>query len=329
MGTRLRTAQRAASAGRDRLDARLRRRPSAWLSRRSGSGSRPSGRPSTTSSMTGTCPHSSSSARRWPRRRRGSSSARASSSRRCTTRSVSPRMRPPSSCSATAGWSWASGWAGRRWSSTGSGPTRAAAVRPWTRSCASCRRRGAVSRSRTRAPSSTSRRSASGPGRRPRSRSSSAVVRSRRSAVPRASPTGSSPTPPVEEFIEQVRWVLDECERIGRDPSTFRFIHYSVLLPGASREEALGRYRDALWAMQWKYSDMEASATRPLPPPAPPPPSTGARTSALVRGPGDVCRDPRRARRGPARHPGAGRGTRRVRRPELLPAPRVRGAGRR
>ena len=76
---------------------------------------------------------------------------------------------------------------------------------------------------------------------------------------------------PAARFVEQVRWVLDECERIGRDPSAFRFIHYSVLLPGASREEALARYRDALWAMQWKYSDMGASATRPLPPPSPPP----------------------------------------------------------
>ncbi len=76
---------------------------------------------------------------------------------------------------------------------------------------------------------------------------------------------------PVETFVEQVGWVLDECGRIGRDPSTFRFIHYSTLLPGASREDALARYRDALWAMQWKYSDMGASATRPLPPPSPPP----------------------------------------------------------
>jgi alkanesulfonate monooxygenase SsuD/methylene tetrahydromethanopterin reductase-like flavin-dependent oxidoreductase (luciferase family) len=76
---------------------------------------------------------------------------------------------------------------------------------------------------------------------------------------------------PAATLVEQVRWVLDECGRIGRDPSTFRFLHYSVLLPGASRADALARYRDALWAMQWKYSDMEASATRPLPPPSPPP----------------------------------------------------------
>jgi probable F420-dependent oxidoreductase len=76
---------------------------------------------------------------------------------------------------------------------------------------------------------------------------------------------------PVDKFVEEVGWVLDECERIGRDPSTFRFIHYSVLLPGSSRQATLERYRDALWAMQWKYSDMEASAVRSLPPPAPPP----------------------------------------------------------
>jgi probable F420-dependent oxidoreductase len=76
---------------------------------------------------------------------------------------------------------------------------------------------------------------------------------------------------PVERFVQQVRWVLDECDRIGRNPAELRFVHYSILLPGASRDEALRRYRDALWATQWKYSDMEASATRRLPPPAAPP----------------------------------------------------------
>ncbi len=76
---------------------------------------------------------------------------------------------------------------------------------------------------------------------------------------------------PVAKFVEQVHWVLDECERIGRDPAAFRFIHYSVILAGTSRAEALARYKDVLWAMQWKYSDMAASATRPLPAVTPPP----------------------------------------------------------
>jgi probable F420-dependent oxidoreductase len=76
---------------------------------------------------------------------------------------------------------------------------------------------------------------------------------------------------PPHAFAQQVGWVLDECERIGRNPATFRFVHYSILLPGASREDALNRYRDALWAMQWKYADMEASTARPLPAAVPPP----------------------------------------------------------
>ncbi len=85
-----------------------------------------------------------------------------------------------------------------------------------------------------------------------------------------------------EKFVQQVSWVLDECERIGRDPATFRFIHYSVLLPGPTREAALARYSDGVWAMQWKYSDMEASATRPLP--AVSPPAFDGAEDALVRG---------------------------------------------
>ncbi len=76
---------------------------------------------------------------------------------------------------------------------------------------------------------------------------------------------------PAEQFGVQVGWVLDELEKAGRDPATFRFVHYAILLPGASRADALARYRDAVWALNWKYSDMEASATRPLPPVSPPP----------------------------------------------------------
>src|SRR3954454_3860123 len=56
---------------------------------------------------------------------------------------------------------------------------------------------------------------------------------------------------PAEEFRQQVQWVLDECRRVGRDPSSFRFIHFSILLPGVSRDDALARYRDAVWALNW------------------------------------------------------------------------------
>ncbi len=87
---------------------------------------------------------------------------------------------------------------------------------------------------------------------------------------------------PAEKFVELVGWVLDECEHIGRDPSSFRFIHYSVLLPGSSREEALANYGEALWSMQWKYSDMGASATRSLP--AATPPTLDGPAEALLAG---------------------------------------------
>ena len=76
---------------------------------------------------------------------------------------------------------------------------------------------------------------------------------------------------PTDDLLRQIEWIKDECDKIGRDPAELRIIHYSVMLPGSSAEEAVDRYLDHLWQMYWKYSDMEASATRPGPPPAPPP----------------------------------------------------------
>ncbi len=127
---------------------------------------------------------------------------------------------------------------------------------------------------------------------------------------------------PVDTFVKEVGWVLDECERIGRDPATFRFIHYSVLLPGPSREAALARYADALYAMQWKYSDMEDSAARPLPAAD----AAGVRRRPRVAGHGPLHlrRTARPDRRGHARHPAPGRRARRVRRAQPLPAARAR-----
>jgi probable F420-dependent oxidoreductase len=60
-----------------------------------------------------------------------------------------------------------------------------------------------------------------------------------------------------ERFIAQVAVADEEMERIGRDPSTFRWIYYAVMYPG-HRDEIL----ESVWHQIWKYSDMEDSATR-------------------------------------------------------------------
>lgn len=73
-----------------------------------------------------------------------------------------------------------------------------------------------------------------------------------------------------EQFLQQVDWIVDECDRVGRDAAELRIVHYSVMLPAANREEATDRYLDHLWQMSWKYSDMEASTTRSGPPTAAP-----------------------------------------------------------
>lgn len=74
----------------------------------------------------------------------------------------------------------------------------------------------------------------------------------------------------IEQFEQQVAWVRDEMDKLGRDPAEFRIAHYSVLLPGDSKSDAIAKWQDPLWSTMWKYSDMEASATRPGLPPAPP-----------------------------------------------------------
>jgi probable F420-dependent oxidoreductase len=69
-------------------------------------------------------------------------------------------------------------------------------------------------------------------------------------------------------FLRQLEWIKDECDQVGRDPAELRIVHYSVILPADSADDAWARYTDHLWHMTWKYSDMEASASRPGPPPA-------------------------------------------------------------
>lgn len=76
---------------------------------------------------------------------------------------------------------------------------------------------------------------------------------------------------PADRFVEQVGWILDELDGAGRNPDDFRFIHYSILYPADSEEQGWDEIGEHVWAMAWKYGDMEASATRPGPPASPPP----------------------------------------------------------
>lgn len=86
---------------------------------------------------------------------------------------------------------------------------------------------------------------------------------------------------PADQFLRQLGWVRDECERIGRDLSELRIIHYSVMLPDESETAAWEKYTEHLWHMMWKYSDMEASTARPGPPPAAPSLDAGEREQRL------------------------------------------------
>ncbi len=88
---------------------------------------------------------------------------------------------------------------------------------------------------------------------------------------------------PVDEFARQLDWIQDELDRNGRDPATFRVVHYSVMIPADSETEAWSVAEQHLWNMMWKYSDMEPSAVRPLPPPAPPRFTDDRRTALFGR----------------------------------------------
>jgi probable F420-dependent oxidoreductase len=65
----------------------------------------------------------------------------------------------------------------------------------------------------------------------------------------------SNATP--QRFNHQIRVGIDEMERVGRDPSSFRWIYYASMYPGPRSEIA-----SSVFDQTWKYSDMEASATR-------------------------------------------------------------------
>ena len=72
---------------------------------------------------------------------------------------------------------------------------------------------------------------------------------------------------PADVFVQQVKWATEELEAAGRDPASFRWIHYSLLYPADSQETAWDEAGEHIWNLVWKYRDMIPSATRsgPIP----------------------------------------------------------------
>ena len=60
-----------------------------------------------------------------------------------------------------------------------------------------------------------------------------------------------------QRFSHQIQVGIAEMERVGRDPSTFRWIYYASMYPGPRSEIV-----SSVFDQTWKYSDMEASASR-------------------------------------------------------------------
>jgi probable F420-dependent oxidoreductase len=81
-----------------------------------------------------------------------------------------------------------------------------------------------------------------------------------------------------QRFVEQIQVANEEMELIGRDPASFRWIYYAVMYPGPVDE-----ILDSVWHQTWKYSDMEASATRSGPIAATPPMTTDQRAKTARR----------------------------------------------
>lgn len=66
----------------------------------------------------------------------------------------------------------------------------------------------------------------------------------------------------ADDLIRQVRWATDEMESIGRDPGTFRWIHYSVMYPASDFRRGWDEAGQHIYHATWKYDDMVTSASR-------------------------------------------------------------------
>lgn len=67
---------------------------------------------------------------------------------------------------------------------------------------------------------------------------------------------------PAERLVQQVRWATEEMEAVGRDPSKFRWLHYSIMYPASDFRRGWDEAGQHIWHLTWKYEDMVASASR-------------------------------------------------------------------
>jgi probable F420-dependent oxidoreductase len=88
---------------------------------------------------------------------------------------------------------------------------------------------------------------------------------------------------PAAEFRQQVEWATDEMERIGRDPESFTWYHYSILYPADDENTGWDEIGEHLWHLSWKYRDMQDSTRRPGPPPAAPAMGESTRSRLIAR----------------------------------------------
>lgn len=94
-------------------------------------------------------------------------------------------------------------------------------------------------------------------------------------------------------LAEQVSWAIEELEKAGRDPASFRWIYYTVMFPGPDPDIAWEQGRSHIHAMRWKYDDMEESASRsgalPQPPPISPEAEEKLRKATLLGSGADIA----------------------------------------
>ena len=67
---------------------------------------------------------------------------------------------------------------------------------------------------------------------------------------------------PADQLVQQIAWANDEMAKIGRDPSGFRWMHYSIMYPATDVRRGWDEAGQHIWHMTWKYGDMVASASR-------------------------------------------------------------------